>query len=114
MSTHTDLIVRLAEDAGAIVEQNSPSTLTHTDIGRLRYPHERAVEFLKISERRFPEDPALRPFGELVEVYGRLVDELERVRISEATPSTAGDIASRVAHVGELAVKVRTAISDAG
>jgi hypothetical protein len=108
VETHCELLEDLAVATLAQVEA-SPPRIAPGDVERLRYPLERAREFLVIAEKRYAGRQSLVALTALVEVYANLIDAVERMRVGMA------DGAPIAALVGELrarAERVREAVRD--
>jgi len=80
VETHCELLEDLSVATLAQVEA-SPPRITPGDVERLRYPLERAREFIRISEPRYAGRESLVALTALVGVYADLIDAVERMRV---------------------------------
>jgi hypothetical protein len=87
VETHCELIEDLSVATLAQVEA-SPPRIVPGDVERLRYPLERAREFIRIAEQRHADSESLAELTALVGVYAELIDAVERMRVgmTDGTP----------------------------
>jgi len=106
VETHCELLEDLSVATLAQVEA-SPPRITPGDVERLRYPLERAREFLVIAEKRFAGRESLAELAAMVEVYANLIEALEAMRVGM---TNEGKIPPLVEQIRLHAIRVRTAV----
>lgn len=106
VETHCELLEDLAVATLAAVEAPTPR-IAPGDVERLRYPLQRAREFIVIAEKRYAGRESLVELGALVQVYADLIEAVERMRVgmTDETP-----IPPLVAEVRSRAARVRAAV----
>jgi hypothetical protein len=110
LETHLGLMQGLAADAGASLAAGE-GLLRPADIERLRYPLERARQFVAISRPRFAGRASLARFEVFVEGYGELVDDLDRARVKRPRVATLAATRRQIARLDDLADEVRAAVA---
>jgi len=102
VETHCELLEDLSVATLAQVEA-SPPRITPGDVERLRYPLERAREFIGIAEKRYASKESLLELTALVKVYADLIDAVERMRVGmtdgASIPPLVADIRARAERV---------------
>lgn len=104
--THTDLLEDLAAATLPQLE-SAPGEISPRDIERLRYPLERARQFVDLAGKRFEDSPARAALREMTDDYAGLVEELERIRAGSGDPAAA---IAAVAAVRTAGARVREAV----
>ena len=106
VETHSELLEDLSVATLAQVEA-SPPRLVPGDVERLRYPLERAREFIRIAEQRHAGRESLTELTALVGVYAELIDAVERMRVGM---TDAAPIPPLVADIRARAERVRATV----
>lgn len=104
--THAELIEDLSLATLPRLEE-SPGSLSPGDVERLRYPLERARQFVEITEKRYAGRESLAALRALVDGYAALLGELERVRVGAASADAA---IARIHGVRAQAARVEAAV----
>lgn len=110
LETHLGLMQGLANDAAEAIAAGD-GLLQASDIERLRYPLDRARQFVAVSRRRSSQRASLERFESFVAAYAELVDELDRARVAPPTPQVLAVTDRQVARIDVLAGSVRDAIA---
>jgi len=108
VETHCELLEDLSVATLAQVEA-SPPRISPGDVERLRYPLERAREFLVIAGRRFAGRASLAELATMVDTYAELIDELEAMRVGM---TDGAKIPLVVEQMRLDAARVRAAVGD--
>jgi hypothetical protein len=108
VETHCELLEDLSAATSAQLEEAAPR-FTPGDVERLRYPLERAREFIAIAEKRYAGRPSLVELTALVRVYADFIDAVERVRVGVADGAS---ILPPLAEIRARAERVRAAVRD--
>lgn len=102
VETHCELLEDLSVATLAQVEA-SPPRIVPGDVERLRYPLERAREFIVIAEKRYAGRESLAELTALVGVYAELIGAVERMRVGMTDgapiPPLVADIRARAERV---------------
>jgi hypothetical protein len=106
VETHCELLEDLSVATLAQVEA-SPLRIAPGDVERLRYPLERAREFIRIAEKRHAGSESLTALTAMVGVYAELIDAVERLRVGMID---AAPIPPLVADIRVRAERVRAAV----
>jgi hypothetical protein len=106
--THASLMSRMASDAQAQLAQGV-RPLTPSDIERLRYPLERARQFMDVSRSSREGSDSFRGLEGLADRYEVFVDELDRARVEEVDASVVESFRIRLDGIESQAASVRSA-----
>jgi hypothetical protein len=106
VETHCELLEDLSVATLAQVEA-LPPRIAPGDVERLRYPLQRAREFIRIAEQRHAGSASLAELTGLVGAYEALLDAVERLRVGM---TDAAPIPPLVADVRARAERVRAAV----
>lgn len=107
VETHCELLEDLSVVTLAQAEATPPQ-ITPGDVERLRYPLERAREFLGIAGKRFAGKQSLVELSALVGVYADFIDAVERMRVGM---TDGASIPGLVEQIREHAARVRAAVA---
>lgn len=106
VETHCELLEDLSVATLAQVEA-SPPRISPGDVERLRYPLERAREFLVIAGKRFAGRGSLAELAAMVDTYAELIDELEAMRVGM---TDGAKIPPVIGQIRQHAARVRAAV----
>lgn len=91
METHLEVLSLYAGKLLALAQDDR--TVPAQDWGEFTYPLERARDFARVAEARYPERASLRSFLAVLDAYGGLVADPAIL----SAPDAASDVATRVA-----------------
>ena len=91
MHTHVELLLAMTDKMSRLLEDNE--TMTPTMMTEFLYPLERARDFVRIAAQRYPDRPSLSIFSQFLDIYERVVNETDRLRI------ISGDLSNFRTHV---------------
>ena len=77
--THVELLLDMTDKMSRLLEENE--TITPTMMTEFLYPLERARDFIRIASQRYPDRQSLAVFGQFLDIYERIVNETDRLRI---------------------------------
>lgn len=86
MHTHVELLLAMTDKMSRLLEENE--TITTTMMTEFLYPLERARDFTRIVAQRYPDRQSLSIFGQFLDIYERIVNETDRLRIVSGDLST--------------------------
>lgn len=81
MRTHVELLLAMAGKVNGLLEDQHP--ITPTMMNEFTYPLERAEDFVRIVKRYYAERKSLQTFESMLAVYTPLVQEADRLRLSQ-------------------------------
>lgn len=94
MHTHVELLLAMTDKMSRLVEDTE--TMTPAMMTEFLYPLERARDFVRIVAQRYPDRQSLALFSQFLDIYERIVNETDRLRI------IAGDLSTFRTHVQTL------------
>jgi len=94
MHTHVELLLDMTDKMSRLLEENE--TITPAMMTESLYPLERARDFIRIAAQRYPDRQSLAVFGQFLDIYERIVNETDRLRI------VSGDLDTFRTHVQTL------------
>ncbi len=94
MHTHVELLLSMTDKMSRLLEENE--TISPTMMTEFLYPLERARDFTRIAAQRYPDRQSLAIFSQLLDIYERIVNETDRLRV------VSGDLYTFRTHVQTL------------
>ena len=107
--THAELLERLAIDARDAVAAGH--RLSNSDIETLRYPLERAEDFVRISDDDPPPE-SLVALRETAASYREFVDLLDRLRVNEVAEPDKARVDALARRISDAAGRTRAALQN--
>ncbi len=107
MHTHVELLLAMTDKMSRLVEDNE--TITPTMMTEFFYPLERARDFVRIIAQRYPDRRSLSIFSQFLDIYERIVNETDRLRIISGDLST---FRTYVQTLQQFAPRIETALRE--